>query len=142
MSKRFVAAIVIATVALPTAALAARLTLHPVASAKLTAAAVPNGAPGAAATIKLQLKVSDGKACWKIGVRKIGTALSTHVHYGKPGHIGRVVLPLGARFSKQGCVKAPKKWIRDVSRSPGSYYVDIHTKKYLNGAVRGQLRAN
>jgi hypothetical protein len=31
--------------------------------------------------------------------------------------------------------------LNQVARAPGSYYVDVHTEKHLQGAVRGKLRA-
>jgi hypothetical protein len=138
MSKRLLAAVAVVAV-VPAGALAARDALHPVVASKATGAAVPKGAPRAVAWVRLRLDASTGEACWKIAPQRIGTALSAHVHAGKPGNTGRVVLPLGSRFLKIGCVQAPKYAVRNVARDPALYYVDIHTKRYLDGAVRGQL---
>jgi hypothetical protein len=55
------------------------------------------------------------------------------------GEDGPVVIPLGDRYSKQGCVTAPQKSIRAVANNPAAYYVNVHTRKFLDGAVRGQL---
>jgi hypothetical protein len=39
-----------------------------------------------------------------------------------------------------GCVQVPKKTLVAVGTNPRAYYVNVHTKKYRNGAIRGQLR--
>jgi hypothetical protein len=79
--------------------------------------------------------------CWTISVRGVRKLLSAHVRKAPPGKIGPVIIPLGATFSKTGCVIAPLKAIRDVVRNPPAYYIDVLSRKYLNGALRGQLRA-
>ena len=100
-------------------------------------------APGPAAgsgTAVLRLNPKTGNACWTLAVGGVGTALSAHVHKAPPGEEGPVVIPLGDRFSLKGCVLAPRKTVTGVARHPRAYYVNVHTRKYLNGAVRGQLR--
>ena len=53
---------------------------------------------------------------------------------------GPVVIPLGARFAKTGCVTGlTARAINAIVQAPGGYYVNVHTKKYLDGAIRGQL---
>jgi hypothetical protein len=38
-------------------------------------------------------------------------------------------------------VSLPKRTLNAVATSPKSYYVDIHTRKNPNGALRGRLHA-
>ena len=38
-----------------------------------------------------------------------------------------------------GCVTAKKSVIAAIIAKPHDYYVNVHTKKYGAGAVRGQL---
>jgi len=89
--------------------------------------------------IVIRLSGKTGKACWAITTRNIGKALSAHVHRGLPGKTGRVVIPLGDTYLRQGCVSLSKNVINAVAAAPGNYYVDLHTRTYLNGALRGQL---
>jgi hypothetical protein len=110
-------------------------------SAALTPASVTGkGAPGATGTLVLRLNPRAGTACWTITMRGVVKPISAHVHDGKAGKLGPVVIPLGDRFAKRGCVLTPVRSLNLVSRSPGAYYADVHTTQYLNGAVRGQLR--
>jgi hypothetical protein len=142
MGKGLFAVIAIAAMLAP-AALATRSALHPRVSATLTGRTeVPKGSPVGSGTAVVTLSTKTGKACWRLSVKGIGTPLSAHVHKAPPGKAGPVVIPLGARFSPTGCVKLPMKSILAVERNPAAFYVNVHTKKYLDGAIRGQLHAS
>jgi hypothetical protein len=65
--------------------------------------------------------------------------MAAHIHKGKPGVAGPVVVPLGAAFRKSGCTTARAAVTAAIVRTPGAYYVNIHTAKYPAGAIRGQL---
>ena len=116
--------------------------LHPVLSAKLTPAAeVPRGSSTGSGSAVIALNAKTGRACWTIKVRLLIKPLSAHIHKAPPGKIGPVVVPLGDRFATKGCVLVPAKTLLAVERNPSAYYVNVHTKKNLNGAIRGRLRA-
>ena len=51
------------------------------------------------------------------------------------------MIPLGGAYKAKGCTKASSKLITAIEEKPGSYYVNIHTKKYAGGAIRGPLVA-
>jgi hypothetical protein len=113
-----------------------------VVTAKLSGSqAIPKGPAAASGTATITLKPRSGRACWRIAVSGIDTPLSAHVHAARPGKLGVVVIPLGDRFSPTGCVLTGSRILRAVAHSPGSYYVDVHTTKHLQGAVRGQLQS-
>jgi len=101
---------------------------------------VEPGAPAGTGRAVVRLNPKTGNACWTLVVNGIGKPLSAHIHKAPRGEEGPVVIPLGDRFSLKGCVLAPRKTVTGVARRPGAYYVNVHTRKYLNGAVRGQLR--
>lgn len=143
MRYRVLAVVVVAlAVALPAAALAGR-------SAKVSTLETTmrgsreigsKGSPSGRGTAVVKLYRGAGKACWTLSVRGLDKALSAHVHKASPKKTGPVVIPLGARFAKTGCVTGLKpKTIDAIVKNPAGYYVNVHTKKYLNGAIRGQL---
>jgi hypothetical protein len=103
-------------------------------------ASVPKGPAGATGTARITLNPSTATACWQLTVRGVDVPVSAHIHQGKPGEVGEVIIPLGDRFSRKGCVLSNPRAVGAVARSPESYYVDVHTKKNINGAMRGQLR--
>jgi len=103
------------------------------------------GSPKATGTARVTLKPSSGTACWKLsvsGLDRRDKKLSAYVHIGKSGKIGPAVIPLGSKYSTTGCVTGvPKKALNAIGKNPAAYYVNVYTKKYVHGAVRGQLRA-
>jgi hypothetical protein len=142
MATRLLAVVVAALgIALPAAALAADSALHRVVSANLRGGAeVPKGSPGGSGTAVVNLDTKTNRACWTLSVKGIDRPLSAHIHKAPPGKAGPVVIPLGARFSTKGCVVVARKTILAVAGNPGAYYVNVHTKRYLDGgAIRGQL---
>ena len=139
MRRGLVVAAVVAT-CLPASAIAANAPGVPVHATLRGSVVVPTkGSPSGSGRIVIRLNGKTGKACWAITTKRIGGALSTHVHRGLPGKTGRVVIPLGDTYHARGCVMLPKNVINAVAANPGRYYVDLHTRAYLNGALRGQL---
>jgi hypothetical protein len=139
MRVRLIVLLVIAAGCLPASGLAAGGAVKKI-SAELTPGAVaPKSAAKARGSIVVRLDPKAGKACWSISIKKAGALLSAHVHRGKARKNGPVVIPLGDRWSKNGCVFVSAKTLKAVAKSPKSYYVDVHTKAYVNGVVRGQL---
>jgi len=57
------------------------------------------------------------------------------------GKAGPIVVALGGHYKAKGCTSAPKKTIEAIESNPNAYYVNVHTAKYPNGAIRGQLVA-
>lgn len=111
-------------------------------STKLTSAAsVPKGPPHASGRAVVKLSRKTQQVCWTISTKGVQKLLSSHVRKAPPGKVGPVIIPLGARFAKTGCVIVPPKSIRAVIGNPRAYYVDVLARKYLNGALRGQLHA-
>jgi hypothetical protein len=103
--------------------------------------ASPKGPAGAGGSARVTLNLTSGRACWALTVRGTDKPLSAHVHLGTPGKVGEVVIPLGDTFSRKGCVLSVPRALRAVAGAPSHYYVDVHTTKHIQGAVRGQLRA-
>jgi hypothetical protein len=103
-------------------------------------AATPKGPAGGRGTASITLDPAGSRACWRLTARGIDRAISAHVHLGVAGENGDVVIPLGDTFARRGCVLTGQRVLREVADSPGDYYVNVHTQKHLQGAVRGQLR--
>ena len=89
-----------------------------------------------------EVKISGSQLCWEIKVSGIDRPTAAHIHQGRAGRAGAVVVPFGKAFKARGCTKATATTAAAISRNPGGYYVNVHTKRYPAGAVRGQLGAS
>ena len=79
------------------------------------------------------------KVCWAFTLRGVDHPNAAHIHNGGPTVSGPVVVPLGAAFAQSGCTTAPSNVTDAILASPATYYVNVHSQKYPDGAVRGQL---
>jgi hypothetical protein len=52
---------------------------------------------------------------------------------------GPIVVALGSAYKPSGCTTASADTIRTILANPRAYYVNVHSVKYPDGAVRGQL---
>ncbi len=101
----------------------------------------PTGAP-AGATGSFKGTLAGSKLTYTLTFKGLsGAAIASHLHQGKPGVSGPVVVPL----CPPGCT-SPMKGTKTVSKSflsamkAGNAYVNIHTKKNPNGEIRGQVK--
>src|SRR4051794_34766530 len=100
----------------------------------------PKGDSDGTGSATITLKPGSGKVCFKLSWHKIGNPTASHLHEGKKGKAGAVVIPFfGGAPKHSGCVTASKTLIRKVIKTPTGYYVNIHNSKYPGGALRGQL---
>ena len=104
---------------------------------------VPPGAPNGSGSATITLNDANGKVCWKFkGLKKLeGAPNAAHIHKGKAGVAGPVVVPFGATFRLQGCTTVDVSMVKKILAHPGRYYVNVHNVKYPAGTVRGQLKA-
>ena len=99
---------------------------------------VPKGDPDGRGTA--EIKITGSKVCWELKTSKIATPKAAHIHKGRPGKAGPVVVPLGATYKAKGCATATMAVASAIQRNPARYYVNVHNAKYPAGAVRGQLQ--
>jgi hypothetical protein len=97
----------------------------------------PKGAPGGKGSADVVL--TGTKVCWEFKYSGIGKPTAAHIHKGKPGTAGPVVVPFGSAFKRSGCTTAPAAVANAIVKNPAGYYVNIHTAKFPGGAIRGQL---
>jgi hypothetical protein len=128
----------------PTLALAGGQSMSPVVSAKLKGSneTPVKGDPNGKGLVIVHFNASKGTTCWDFkGVSGIAKPTAAHIHKGKKGTSGPVVVAFGAAYKASGCVKTPKGTIEKIETSPNNYYANIHNAKYPAGALRGQLVA-
>ena len=100
-------------------------------------AETPKGDPDGHGTA--EIKITGRSVCWEIKVAKVQTIVAAHIHKGKPGIAGPVVVPFGKAFKSKGCTTTTAAIAAAIQRNPAAYYVNVHNAKYPGGALRGQL---
>jgi hypothetical protein len=86
-----------------------------------------------------------GRVCFAVTVDNIDTPIAMHIHFGKPGVNGPIVVTLrhprhGDPGASSGCVsELDRKLVRNIEANPQDYYVNVHTERFPAGAIRGQL---
>ena len=131
----FLAALVVAAGA--TAATEKSKSLH---ATLLGKAETPKGDPDGSGTA--EVKITGRQVCWEIKVARVQTIAAAHIHKGRPGTAGPVVVPFGKVFKAKGCTTTTAAIAAAIQRTPSAYYVNVHNAKYPAGALRGQLRSD
>ena len=92
------------------------------------------------------LKVYEAKVCYTLSVMGIKPATMAHIHKGRKGVAGPIVVPTDEsslhlpRPTSSGCEAIPRALSMKLRQNPSNYYVNVHNKPYPDGAIRGQLR--
>ena len=101
-------------------------------------AETPKGAPAGKGTAAVT--ITGTKVCWRLTYSGIDKPTAAHIHKGRPGVAGPVVVPFGAAFKPIGCIASTAAVVKGIETNPAGYYVNIHTAKFPGVAVRGQLK--
>jgi hypothetical protein len=93
-----------------------------------------SGSGGATFTIRLGLT----ELCHTLTVSGLSNVTAAHIHRVSTG---AVVVPLSTPTtgSSSGCATVEKALLQEIVRSPGAFYVNVHTTSYPNGQVQGRL---
>ena len=141
MRRFMLSTFVLALALLTSAHLAAAADMH--AKATLTGAAeVPGpGDPDGGGMVQVTLDPDKNEVCYDLTVTKIDEATAAHIHEGAVGKDGPVKVGLDTPKdgSAKGCKSADAAVVKDMMANPANYYVNIHSKDFPKGAVRGQL---
>lgn len=108
------------------------------------------GDPNGRGSARIKINGVKRSVCFKLRWRGIRNVVAAHIHRGRAGVSGPVVVTLfeaggngisGTVKYVSGCVKGVQRaLIRKIRTHPKRYYVNVHTVRYPDGAIRGQLR--
>jgi hypothetical protein len=89
-------------------------------------------------------RFSGGRLCYTLRFTGLDDPIAAHVHRGRSTQNGAVVVDLRPRFTDAGarsrCVSVAATLRRSIRNGPSRFYVNVHTERYPDGAIRGQLR--
>jgi hypothetical protein len=112
-------------------------------SATLSGAAeVPPGDEDGSGTAAVTVNLGQRELCYDLAVADIDPATAAHVHEGVEGEVGPPVVTLGvpdASGAASGCIHLSKELLQRLLHEPSGFYVNVHSARFPQGAVRGQL---
>lgn len=86
-----------------------------------------------------------GTLCFGLVVNNVDGPVAAHIHQGKAGHNGPVVVTLkapdgGNPGAASGCIpNVDRVLLQAIHAHPWAYYVNVHSSAYPDGAIRGQV---
>ena len=88
--------------------------------------------------------VDGNRLCYGLTNRNIEDPAAAHIHRGRAGVAGDIVVPLeqpssGDPGASSDCVRVARSVSRAILQNPNRYYVNVHTAGFPDGAIRGQL---
>lgn len=105
--------------------------------------AVRVGATGLFTGTAVEGSNDKAKLTWRLTFSKLsGRAIAAHIHVGRPGKAGGVLVPLcgPCRNGQRGSATITHAQLRTIES--GGAYVNVHTPKNAAGEIRGQLKAS
>ena len=104
---------------------------------------VPAGATGALTGTAVELSNDKAKLSWRLTFSKLsGRAIAAHIHAGKVGKSGAVLVALcgPCKNGQRGTATISHAQLRTIRA--GGTYVNVHTPKNPAGEIRGQVKSS
>ena len=102
------------------------------------------GDPDGSGTAVLRVNGDTGRICYVLTATGVAPLRAAHIHDGDADEAGPIVQELVA--PGQGKRTGPSKdcvrnlpLAQEILADPAGYYVNVHNRKFLGGALRGQL---
>ena len=94
-------------------------------------------------TASINLNADKGELCSTLTLSDISPPTAVHLHQAPHAQTGPVVLelppPPEIAPPASVCVLVPGELMRKLLEEPAGYYLDVHTREFPDGALRGQL---
>jgi hypothetical protein len=90
-------------------------------------------------TATIVLDDAANTVCYELTYEGIDKPTMAHIHTGAQGVAGPPAVTLDVTKGDKGCVSANPTTVAAIRDDPGGHYVNIHTKEFPKGAIRGQL---
>ena len=102
------------------------------------------GDPNGSGRARIVVDSEAGQICYRVTFTRIGRAKMAHIHRGRKGEAGDVVVTLWDQSEGSpvmDCVDVKSGLAERIQSHPRRYYVNLHTREYPDGAIRGNLTA-
>jgi len=142
MRPRLLISIALVAVLVPALALASPSRTKRYRAVLTASSVVPKPGPAGGRGVA-RFTVNGRKLCWRLTVRGIDRPVAAHLHSGGVVTNGPVLVALGRRYKPIGCTTMAVDAAAFLAgcATCGDVYVDVHTRKFPKGAIRGTLEA-
>ena len=93
-----------------------------------------------------EINITGDELCYKLNATMGEAPTLAHIHTGKAGVAGDVLVNLMPTFNQgesgftaESCLKPDAAALAAIAEDPSGFYVNIHTAEHPKGAMRGQL---
>lgn len=94
-------------------------------------------------TAIIDINPDRNEVCYQIGLRDVEDVTGAHIHVGDEGETGDVLVNLrysGDNDGGEDCVDdVDEAILEQISEDPAGHYLNVHSERYPDGAVRAQL---
>ena len=99
------------------------------------------GDPDASGRVRITIDAAREQVCYDFDLNGISTPMMAHIHRAPAFRNGPTVVTLftGLGGDLDDCVRWTPKQLAAIVADPSSYYVNIYTTEFPDGALRGQL---
>lgn len=102
---------------------------------------LPGGDPDGWGRARIRTDDMLNNVCVDLEVRSISQVLSARIYRGAPGEKGEPVVNLDTPDDEDSddCDTVGDALVDDIQRNPASFYVEVRTSEFPEGAIRGQV---
>ena len=101
------------------------------------------GDPDGTGSASIEINAEKGELCSTLTLSAISPPTAVHLHQAPDAQTGPVVLelppPPEIAPPAAVCVLVPSELLRKLREEPAGYYLEVHTREFSDGALRGQL---
>lgn len=94
-------------------------------------------------TAIIDINPDRNEVCYQIGLRDVEDVTGAHIHVGDEGETGDVLVNLRYSGDNEGgedCVEdVDEDILEQIAEDPAGHYLNVHSERYPDGAVRAQL---
>jgi len=105
---------------------------------------VPPADPDGTGVAHIAINDATNQVCTDLEVRNLDMVTAAHIHEGRAGVNGPVVITLDPPDDNDSddCDTVPDALVDRLRHDPNGFYVNVHTAAYPDGAIRGQIVEN
>ncbi len=99
------------------------------------------GSADARGTARITVDAQRDEVCFELQVSNLQNVTAAHIHEGSATVAGPIVVTLITPQDgrSEGCIPTPGATVKAIASGKGSYYVNVHSSQYPDGAIRAQL---